>query len=399
MWCAPVSEYADITAVELEHLYADGAIDPVAVWRSVRERMDAWEPVVHATSHRDDATSESEARAAARRWRTGRQRGPLDGVPVTVKENIATEGIPTPLGTAAAELVPATADAPVVARRREPGAVIVAKTTMPDYGMLTSGVSSLHPTTRNPWNPAWTPGGSSAGAAAAGAGGGGARAIWRGHGGIRARSHRHGHGWVGAAARLLDGSRRLQAELRAGPGGTAVLRKGRRAADAHRRRRRASDDRPQPGRRPRPHEPAAGISGMGRARGGGDRAAHRPRHERRRRDARRPRHHRRRRERRRRARTRGRGRRARRVADHRRDARRPRPLLADAQLPRLDPPPARAKRPRAGVPSRVDGARGRLQRHRGLRRLQPDGREVRRRARCHGGAGRTRLARLARRRV
>ena len=94
----------------------------------------------------------------------GRPRGPLDGVPVTVKENIATAGIPTPLGTAAAELVPATADAPVVARLREAGAVIVAKTTMPDYGMLTSGVSSLHPTTRNPWNPAWTPGGSSAGA-------------------------------------------------------------------------------------------------------------------------------------------------------------------------------------------------------------------------------------------
>jgi aspartyl-tRNA(Asn)/glutamyl-tRNA(Gln) amidotransferase subunit A len=166
-----VSEYADITAVELERLYADGAIDPVAVWRSVRERMDAWEPVIHATWHRDDATSESEARAAAQRWRTGRPRGPLDGVPVTVKENIATAGIPTPLGTAAAELVPATADAPVVARLREAGAVVVAKTTMPDYGMLTSGVSSLHPTTRNPWNPEWTPGGSSAGAAAAAAAG------------------------------------------------------------------------------------------------------------------------------------------------------------------------------------------------------------------------------------
>src|SRR3954462_11905003 len=171
MWCAPVSEYADITAVELEHLYADGAIDPVAVWRSVRERMDAWEPVIHATSHRDDATSESEARAAAERWRTRRPRGQLDGVPVTVKENIASAGVPTPLGTAAAELVPATGDAPAVARLREAGAVVVAKTTMPDYGMLTSGVSSLHPTTRNPWNPAWTPGGSSAGAAAAAAAG------------------------------------------------------------------------------------------------------------------------------------------------------------------------------------------------------------------------------------
>jgi aspartyl-tRNA(Asn)/glutamyl-tRNA(Gln) amidotransferase subunit A len=166
-----VSDYADITAAELERGYAAGEIDPVAVWRSVRARMDAWEPVVHATSHRDDATAEADARAAAERWRTGRPLGPLDGVPVTVKENIASAGVPTPLGTAAAELVPATADAPAVARLREAGAVIVAKTTMPDYGMLTSGVSSLHPTTRNPWNPAWTPGGSSAGAAAAAAAG------------------------------------------------------------------------------------------------------------------------------------------------------------------------------------------------------------------------------------
>jgi Asp-tRNA(Asn)/Glu-tRNA(Gln) amidotransferase A subunit family amidase len=171
-WGVPsVSEYADISAVELERLYADGAIDPVAVWRSVRERMDAWEPVVHATSHRDDATSESEARAAAQRWRTGRPRGPLDGVPVTVKENIATAGVPTPLGTAAAELVPARADAPVVARLREAGAVIVAKTTMPDYGMLSSGLSSFHPLTRNPWDLTQNPGGSSAGAGAAAAAG------------------------------------------------------------------------------------------------------------------------------------------------------------------------------------------------------------------------------------
>src|SRR4051794_8480728 len=115
-------ECADITAVELERLYADGEVDPVAVWRSVRERMDAWEPVVHATSHRDDATAEADARAAAERCRTGRPRGPLDGVPVTVKENIASAGIPTPLGTAAAELVPATGDAPAVARLREAGA-------------------------------------------------------------------------------------------------------------------------------------------------------------------------------------------------------------------------------------------------------------------------------------
>src|SRR4051794_41676053 len=71
------------------------------------------------------------------------------------------------LGSAAIPPEPAAADAPAAARLREAGAVLVAKTTMPDFGMLTSGVSSAHPTTRQAWNPAWNPGGSSAGAGAA----------------------------------------------------------------------------------------------------------------------------------------------------------------------------------------------------------------------------------------
>jgi aspartyl-tRNA(Asn)/glutamyl-tRNA(Gln) amidotransferase subunit A len=76
-----------------------------------------------------------------------------------------------PLGTAATELVPAPDDAPPAARLREAGAVIVCKTTMPDYGMLSSGLSSFHALSRNPWDVTKTPGGSSAGAAAAAAAG------------------------------------------------------------------------------------------------------------------------------------------------------------------------------------------------------------------------------------
>ena len=88
-------------------------------------------------------------------------------MPVTIKENIATRGTPMPLGTAATALVPAAADAPPAARLREAGAVIVCKTTMPDYGMLSSGLSSFHKLARNPWDLTKNPGGSSAGAAAA----------------------------------------------------------------------------------------------------------------------------------------------------------------------------------------------------------------------------------------
>jgi aspartyl-tRNA(Asn)/glutamyl-tRNA(Gln) amidotransferase subunit A len=88
-----------------------------------------------------------------------------------VKENIATKGVPVPLGTAARDLAPATADGPASARLRDAGAVIVAKTTMPDYGMLSSGLSSFHPLARNPWDTTKNPGGSSAGAGAAAAAG------------------------------------------------------------------------------------------------------------------------------------------------------------------------------------------------------------------------------------
>jgi Asp-tRNA(Asn)/Glu-tRNA(Gln) amidotransferase A subunit family amidase len=79
--------------------------------------------------------------------------------------------VPQPIGTAATELAPAPEDAPPAARLREAGAVIVCKTTMPDWGMLSSGLSSFHALARNPWNPALNPGGSSAGAGAAAAAG------------------------------------------------------------------------------------------------------------------------------------------------------------------------------------------------------------------------------------
>ena len=92
-------------------------------------------------------------------------------MPVTIKDNIATKGVPVPLGAASIKLVPAERDAPPAARLREAGAVIFSKTTMPDYGMLSSGLSSFHPLTRNPWDLSKNPGGSSSGAGAAAAAG------------------------------------------------------------------------------------------------------------------------------------------------------------------------------------------------------------------------------------
>jgi aspartyl-tRNA(Asn)/glutamyl-tRNA(Gln) amidotransferase subunit A len=164
-------DLADTSAVDLVAAYAARKVSPAEVVDAVVARVDRAEPTLRALYGYDPDRARAAAVASERRWAQGRPCGPLDGVPITLKENIATQGLPVPLGTAATELAPAAADAPPAARVREAGAILVAKTTMPDWGMLSSGVSSFHPLTRNAWNAEWNPGGSSAGAGAAAAAG------------------------------------------------------------------------------------------------------------------------------------------------------------------------------------------------------------------------------------
>ena len=161
----------DLSATQLLSAYRDGSLSPVEVTRAVLKHIAAWEPHLHATYALDADAALTQAEASQARWLAGASIGPLDGVPAMIKENIATKGVPTPLGTAATELVPAERDAPPAARLREAGAVILGKTTMPDYGMLSSGLSSFHATARNPWDLSKGPGGSSAGAGAGAAAG------------------------------------------------------------------------------------------------------------------------------------------------------------------------------------------------------------------------------------
>ena len=161
----------DMTAADLLAAYKTKKLSPVEAIDGVIARIEAWEPRLKALYAPDFGTARKHARESEKRWAAGKPVGSLDGVPITIKENIPTKGVPVPLGTAATDLVPAAADAPAAARVREAGAILLAKTTMPDYGMLSSGRSSFHPLTRNPWNLAWNPGGSSAGAGAAAAAG------------------------------------------------------------------------------------------------------------------------------------------------------------------------------------------------------------------------------------
>ena len=161
----------ELGARELAAHYGSGALSPVEVVRAVIERIARWEPRLHALWAYAPEAALALARASEARWRARQPLSALDGVPLTLKDNIATRGLAVPLGTAATELVPADEDAPPAARLREAGAVLLAKTTMPDYGMLSSGLSSFHALARNPWNLATNPGGSSAGAGAAAAAG------------------------------------------------------------------------------------------------------------------------------------------------------------------------------------------------------------------------------------
>lgn len=167
----PTPALCDRTAVDLVAGYLDGSFTPVDVVASVQDRIDAVEGEVCALYAPDPAAARADAEASSDRWASGRPVGPLDGVPITLKENIPTRGTPVPGGTAATALVPAEVDGPPAARVREAGLVLVGKTTMPDWGMLSSGLSSFHDLARNPWDLDWNPGGSSAGAAAAAAAG------------------------------------------------------------------------------------------------------------------------------------------------------------------------------------------------------------------------------------
>jgi len=157
----------DLSAIDLIAGFRARQFSPVEVLDDLLAHVAVWEPHIKALYAFDPEGARAAAKASTERWQKGEPIGPLDGVPVTIKDNIATKGVPVPLGAATTKLVPAEVDSPPPARLREAGAIIFSKTTMPDFGMLSSGLSSFHPLTRNPWDLRMNPGGSSAGAGAA----------------------------------------------------------------------------------------------------------------------------------------------------------------------------------------------------------------------------------------
>lgn len=154
-------------ASELVALYRTRRASPVEATRAVLQRIDALNPVLNAFCFiAPDAMAMAEASEA--RWMKGAPLGPLDGVPVSIKDILLTKGWPTLRGSKTVDPAgPWTDDAPAVARLRESGAVLVGKNTTPEFGWKGVTDSPLTGVTRNPWDPSKTPGGSSGGGAAA----------------------------------------------------------------------------------------------------------------------------------------------------------------------------------------------------------------------------------------
>jgi aspartyl-tRNA(Asn)/glutamyl-tRNA(Gln) amidotransferase subunit A len=161
-------EIAFLTAGELVEAYRRKTLSPVEATKALLRRLDRLEPEINAFVLVARESALAEARAAEARWMKCEPQGLLDGVPVTIKDLFLTKGWPTLRGSTLIKRDQVwDEDGPPVARLRESGAVLLGKTTMPEFGWKALGDSPLSGMTRNPWNLAHTPGGSSAGAAAA----------------------------------------------------------------------------------------------------------------------------------------------------------------------------------------------------------------------------------------
>ena len=159
-----------LSATALVEHYRARTLSPVEVTRAVLARIAQLQPTLNAFLLVDEPAALEAARAAEARWMRGEPLGPVDGVPTSVKDLMLARGWPTLRGSKTVRRdQPWEEDAPMVARLREAGAVLVGKTTTPEFGWKAIGDSPLTGITRNPWNRERTPGGSSAGAAVAAA--------------------------------------------------------------------------------------------------------------------------------------------------------------------------------------------------------------------------------------
>jgi aspartyl-tRNA(Asn)/glutamyl-tRNA(Gln) amidotransferase subunit A len=172
-----MTDLAFLSAPELVALFRARKASPVDALEAALAQIDRHEAQLNAFVLVDREGARKAAEASAARWAADAPQGLLDGVPVTIKDLVDVAGWPTRRGSTLTSAAPAAADAPATARLKEAGAVVIGKTTTPEFGWKGLGDSPLTGITRNPWSLAHSPGGSSAGAAAALAAGMGALAV------------------------------------------------------------------------------------------------------------------------------------------------------------------------------------------------------------------------------
>ena len=161
------------SAGQLQSAYQHGALSPVEVTKAHLARADIVDTALNAFSLIDRDGALAAARAAEERWRLGTPLGPLDGIPVTLKDAVTVKGWPSRYGSRATDAAPQRVDSPTVGLLRRAGAVLIGQTAIPEYGWKALTDGPLYGITRNPWDPDLTPGGSSGGAAVAAATGAG----------------------------------------------------------------------------------------------------------------------------------------------------------------------------------------------------------------------------------
>jgi aspartyl-tRNA(Asn)/glutamyl-tRNA(Gln) amidotransferase subunit A len=160
-------DITSLTAAELLRLYRRKELSPVEVTRNQLDRIEKFEPAINAFMLVDREGALKAAQASEARWQKGQPMGLVDGIGATVKDNVWLKDFPSRRGSLTSDPASMKADAPAVARLKEAGAIILGKTTLPEFGWIGVCHSPLSGITRNPWRLDCTTGGSSGGAAAA----------------------------------------------------------------------------------------------------------------------------------------------------------------------------------------------------------------------------------------
>ena len=155
-----------LSAREMMRRFAAGELSPVDVLEATLAQLQRVNPALNAICLLDEPLGRRLAEESTERWRRGAPLGPLDGVPVAIKDTAHVAGWPTRIGSHTTPTAPSTEDTPGVARLREAGAVFFCKTTTPEFGWKGITHGPLTGVTRNPWDISRTPGGSSGGSAA-----------------------------------------------------------------------------------------------------------------------------------------------------------------------------------------------------------------------------------------